>query len=98
MDKTSDTSTSATRSSKADSRDSLNRERSASILRLARQQADVSLRELAVRAGTSHATLSAYEQGRKIPSMVTFMRILDACNQSVDCELSPRIREADGNA
>ncbi|MDP6376138.1 MAG: helix-turn-helix transcriptional regulator [Pseudomonadales bacterium] len=34
----------------------------------------MSLRELARRAGTSHATLSAYEKGVKTPSTSTFVR------------------------
>ena len=37
--------------------------RIAATLRTARQEADSSLREVATRAGTSHATLLAYEQG-----------------------------------
>ena len=65
-------------------------------LRNARQRAGLSLRALAQRAGTSHATLSAYEQGRKTPSAVVFLRILEACGNAVDIRLQPRIREADG--
>ncbi|MGQ9425278.1 helix-turn-helix domain-containing protein [Gilvimarinus sp. F26214L] len=65
-------------------------------LRAARERAGISLRELARRAGTSHATLLAYEKGRKSPTVDTFLRILDACDQAVDLELSPRVRRADG--
>ena len=68
----------------------------AALLRDARTGADLSLRELAIRAGTSHATLSAYEQGRKIPSVNTFLRILEACGNAVDISLHKRIRESDG--
>ena len=71
-------------------------ERVASTLRRARAAAALSLRELAARAGTSHATLLAYEQGKKTPSVVTFLRILDAAGFAVDFELSRRIRERDG--
>lgn len=68
----------------------------ARTLRRARQRAGISLRELARRAGTSHATLIAYESGRKAPSVATFQRILEACGFSVDFQLSRRIRHRDG--
>lgn len=70
--------------------------RFASILRKARLQAGLSLRELAARAGTSHSTLAAYEQARKAPSVVTFARILENCDVALDVNLTRRIREADG--
>ena len=54
------------------------------------------MRKLARLAGTSHATLLAYESGKKIPSVTTFLRILDACGYAVNFELERRIREADG--
>ena len=77
--------------------DRATRERyTASLLREARAHAGLSLRELAGRAGTSHATLSAYELGKKIPSATTFLRILEACGNSVDIVLQRRIRESDG--
>ncbi len=68
----------------------------ADTLRHARISAGLSLRELANRAATSHATLSAYEQGRKAPSVPTFLRILEACGNAVDIVLQHRVREADG--
>jgi transcriptional regulator with XRE-family HTH domain len=68
------------------------------VLRQARRGAGLSLRELAVLAGTSHATLSAYEQGRKMPSAATFLRIIEASNFDLEFGLSPRIRYADGMA
>jgi transcriptional regulator with XRE-family HTH domain len=67
-----------------------------STLRRAREAAGLSLRELARRAGTSHATLRAYEQGQKMPTVATFLRVLDASGFAVDFQLSPRIRERDG--
>ena len=76
--------------------DSSNLPDTAAILRDARASAGLTLRELATRAGTSHATLSAYEQGRKVPSVTTFLRILEACDQAVDIRLHRRIRSADG--
>ena len=68
----------------------------AALLARARAEAGLSLRELARRAGTSHATLSAYERGRKVPSVTTYIRILEACGNAVDVQLHPRIRERDG--
>ena len=68
----------------------------AALLASARAQAQLSLRELAERAKTSHATLSAYEKGRKVPSVTTYLRILEACGNAVDIQLHPRIRERDG--
>ena len=47
-------------------------------IRRARHRAGLSLRQLASRARTSHATLAAYEAGRKVPSVETFDRILRA--------------------
>ena len=70
--------------------------RVARTLKTARESAGLSLRELARRARTSHPTLLAYERGAKTPSVVTFIRILDACGFAVDFELSRRIRQRDG--
>ncbi|MCP5181742.1 MAG: helix-turn-helix transcriptional regulator [Pseudomonadales bacterium] len=72
--------------------------KAATVLRNARLKSGLSLREAARRAGTSHATLLAYENGEKHPSIVTYMRILEACGYAVDITLSRRIRERDGLA
>lgn len=71
-------------------------DRTATLIRATRLRVGLSLRELARRAGTSHSTLLAYEQGRKIPSTHTFFRILEACGFEVDIDLQPRVREYDG--
>ena len=68
----------------------------AALLARARAEAGLSLRELAGRAQTSHATLSAYERGRKVPSVTNYLRILEACGNAVDIQLHRRIRERDG--
>ncbi len=68
----------------------------AALLASARTRARLTLRELAERAKTSHATLSAYEKGRKVPSVTTYFRILEACGNAVDVQLHPRVRERDG--
>jgi transcriptional regulator with XRE-family HTH domain len=68
----------------------------ARTLRRARTTAGLSLRELARRAGTSHATLLAYENATKVPTVATFLRVLESSGYAVDIQLSPRIRERDG--
>ena len=47
-------------------------------LRSARTRAGLTQADLAVRAGTSQATISAYESGSKQPSVATFSRLLAA--------------------
>ncbi|MCP3910907.1 MAG: helix-turn-helix transcriptional regulator [Actinomycetia bacterium] len=68
----------------------------ATTLTHARASAGLSLRELAGRAGTSHATLSAYEQGRVVPAVDTVNRIVRAAGFSLDAELHRRHRTEDG--
>ncbi len=68
----------------------------ASTLRNARLEAGLSLREAARRGGTSHATLMAYENGHKSPSILTYLRVLEACGYAVDIVPNRRIREHDG--
>ena len=64
-------------------------------LRTARLRAGLTLRELARRAGTSHATLAAYESGRKAPSVATFDRIVRAAGFRPDLELTKSVGGAD---
>ena len=59
-------------------------------LRDARQSAGLSLRELGELAGTSPATLAAYEQGRKTPRLDTLERILAAAGCALELRVSPR--------
>jgi transcriptional regulator with XRE-family HTH domain len=73
-------------------------ERVADTLREARLAAHLTLRAAADLAGTSHATLAAYEAGRKSPTLKTLARILRAYGFAADLELSPRIRERNGLA
>jgi len=60
-----------------------------SLLRSARLRAGLTLRALAMRAGTSHSTLAAYEAGRVVPSVDTLDRILRAAGFSITAELRP---------
>ena len=50
----------------------------ASAIKRARLQAGLTQHALAARAGTSQATISAYESGRKQPSLDTLDRVLRA--------------------
>jgi transcriptional regulator with XRE-family HTH domain len=50
------------------------------------------LRGLAERAGTSHATLAAYEAGRAVPRVDTLDRILRAAGYATDIDV---VRRAD---
>jgi transcriptional regulator with XRE-family HTH domain len=63
----------------------------AATLRTARRRAGLTLRELARRAGTSHATLAAYEAGRKVPTVETFERVLRAAGFAATVDLGPAI-------
>jgi transcriptional regulator with XRE-family HTH domain len=62
----------------------------AATLRRARLEAGLSLRALAERAGTSHATLAAYEAGRAVPRVDTLDRILRAAGYATDIDVSRR--------
>lgn len=62
----------------------------AALLLIARARAGLGLRELAAAAGTSHATLAAYEAGRKEPRLSTLERILRAAGFTVEATLSRR--------
>jgi transcriptional regulator with XRE-family HTH domain len=62
----------------------------ASALRTARRRAGLSQHDLAVRAGTSQATVSAYENGRKQPTVETFHRLLAAAASRLVVEPAER--------
>ena len=66
------------------------------IIRTARRQADLSLRALAARAGTSHATLSAYEKGRVDPTTTVLLRIVGAAGRSLEATLLRTPTDIDG--
>jgi transcriptional regulator with XRE-family HTH domain len=60
------------------------------LVRSARRTAGLSLRALAAVAGTSHATLSAYEAGTKVPRVDTLDRILRAAGLAATVDLAVR--------
>jgi transcriptional regulator with XRE-family HTH domain len=62
----------------------------ARTLRRVRLNAGLSLRGLAKRAGTSHATLAAYEAGRAVPRVDTLDRILRAAGYATDIDVARR--------
>src|SRR5437660_8947459 len=62
----------------------------ARTLRRARVSAGLTLRGLARRAGTSHATLVAYEAGRAVPRVDTLDRILRAAGYAADIDVARR--------
>ena len=59
------------------------------LIKVARRDAELSQRELARRAGTSQATLSAYEAGRKSPSFETLVKVIRAAGQDLRVRLEP---------
>jgi transcriptional regulator with XRE-family HTH domain len=59
------------------------------LLAWARRRSGLSQDELAKRSGTSRPTLSAYEHGRKSPSLATAERIVEAAGFTLD--LVPRV-------
>ena len=69
----------------------------AALIRRARSSAGFSLRHLAERAGTSHATLSAYETGHVNPSVQTIQRIIRAAGFGLSMDLIPLAGDVDGN-
>jgi len=60
-------------------------------MRAARERAGLSLRVLARQAGTSHATLAAYEAGRVAPRLETFERVVRAAGFTVSATLVPAV-------
>jgi transcriptional regulator with XRE-family HTH domain len=58
----------------------------APALTIARRRSGLTQRALAVRAGTSQATVSAYENGRKQPSVATLSRLLAAAGSRLAVE------------
>ncbi|MDE3204869.1 MAG: helix-turn-helix transcriptional regulator [Acidobacteriota bacterium] len=66
-------------------------------LRRVRLSAGLSLRALAERANTSHATVAAYEAGRTIPRVDTLDRILRAAGFVSDIVTSARPDATDGD-
>ncbi|CAN5365556.1 hypothetical protein BH20ACT9_BH20ACT9_04390 [soil metagenome] len=58
------------------------------LIAAARRQAGLTQAELAARAGTSQPAVSAYETGRRSPSVATLQRLLGACGSRAALTLS----------
>lgn len=58
------------------------------LIRMARRQAGLSQQTLATRANTSQAAVSAYESGRRSPSVETLCRVLAAAGFEVRMRLA----------
>lgn len=61
---------------------------SRNLIRMARRRASLTQHELAGRAATSQAAISAYESGRRSPSVSTLCRILEAAGYEVRMRLA----------
>ncbi len=59
------------------------------LIRQARRNAGLTQAELSRRSGISVPVLSAYENGRRQPSVAALARIVEACGQELD--LQPRL-------
>jgi transcriptional regulator with XRE-family HTH domain len=60
----------------------------ARLLRSARLEAGLTLRQLAAVAHTSHSTLAAYETGAKCPTVETLNRIVEAAGFRIEGSLA----------
>ncbi len=65
----------------------------AGLLRAARHRSDLTQSQLAERAGVAQQAISAYETGRREPTLPTLMRLLAAAG----FELRLRLAPADGH-
>ncbi|MGI8946995.1 MAG: helix-turn-helix transcriptional regulator [Ornithinimicrobium sp.] len=69
-----------------------------SLLEHARRAAGLNQAELAGRAGTSRTAISAYENGRKSPSLTTLTRLLDACGFEIEAVPQVSFHDVPGQA
>ena len=63
------------------------------VLRRARLQAGLTQTELARATATAQTAVSAYETGRKVPSVATLQRLLEGCGASLHVE-RPKLERA----
>lgn len=67
----------------------------ATLVRRARARAGLTLRRMADLAGTSHATVAAYEAGRVHPTVPTVERLARAAGFRLAIELVPVVDDPD---
>jgi transcriptional regulator with XRE-family HTH domain len=60
------------------------------LIRAARRRAGLTQAELARRAGTSQPVVSAYEHGRRDPSVGTLARLIGAAGERLEISSAPR--------
>ena len=70
----------------------------ARLLRSARLEAGLTLRQLAAAAHTSHSTLAAYETGAKCPTVETLNRIVEAAGFRLEGRLAAHAEPFDRDA
>ena len=70
----------------------------ARLLRSARLEAGLTLRQLAAVAHTSHSTLAAYETGAKCPTVETLNRIVEAAGFRLEGHLADAAEQFDREA
>jgi transcriptional regulator with XRE-family HTH domain len=71
--------------------------RSGLLLREVRQRAGLSQNELARRSGVAATLISTYENGRRVPSGDTLIKLVEACGGSIDVTTTvERARDAAG--
>ena len=68
----------------------------AELLRSARQRSHLSQTDLARRAGVAQSVISAYESGRREPSLPTLARLVAATGHGLDIDLVPLSDQAPG--
>jgi transcriptional regulator with XRE-family HTH domain len=68
----------------------------AALLQLARVKAGLSQRQLAERAGVPTTMISAYERGRRQPTLPTLLRLLRAAGFDLRMRLEPSETADDG--
>ncbi|MHB1487829.1 MAG: helix-turn-helix domain-containing protein [Acidimicrobiales bacterium] len=53
----------------------------------ARSRSGLTIRQLALRARTSHSAVAAYESGAKVPNAATLVRLVRACGFEMEAQL-----------
>lgn len=63
------------------------------VLRAARERAGLTQAQLGVRAGLPQSVVSAYERGRREPSLVSLRHLVAAAGFDLDVVLTPRVED-----
>lgn len=68
-----------------------------SLIREARERADLTQAELARIAGTSQPAIARYERARSMPDLLTLRRLIEACGFDLQLVLAPRDLQREAN-